>query len=296
MITNTLSTVKKKFNFSVSTDIVGLFGNPVHSINFWQHVISPIKGSSVEIGLEVLAWRHLQFAGLSKEPILQQHIAGFHGRIGTRLDTELPRMQKVLLSKKIGLYNSVLYPSLQLVDATEKQFHDRTQLPYILLHEPETSMLLEQGELRTTSKRVPLVVENSVDDPSLQKTKAAVLQLQELGWDACMVFDVVHFLASHNAVAQPRALWQAVLNQFQSPMMIHLPIGLNISDSLPIAECTDEMLKALAEAISVSESYVTIEFQLEGLYPLYAQPVTLDFVTQHAQNWLKRLFECGILH
>ncbi len=294
-MTTIVNQLQDQFPFSVSTDNAGLFGNPKNAVSFWETVTTQLTGHSVPFGLELLAWRHLPIATVLNMPEIKQRFAGCHGRIGTRIDIEGTKLQRTLLKKKIALYNSVLHKSVSLLHTMATSTEDWEQKPYLLLHEPEVEMLVLTNSLTGVPRAIPIGVENSIDDPKLERTRLAVSQLEALGFEAVPVFDLAHFLTCHSSLSKPATIWGDVLAQFNEQMMVHLPIGFNVSDSLDYKQTNNGMLHELASAIKDSRSYCTLEFQLSGVWPLYAQPTYLPYVTKYASEWLERLLATKVI-
>lgn len=284
-----------RFPFSVSTDNAGLFGNPSSAIKFWESATQQVTGTPLDFGLELLAWRHLPIVEVIHTSPVRSRLAGLHGRIGTRIESDGTALEQAFLKKKIALYNSVLHRSVPLLNKLTTGTEEWPNKPYLLLHEPEVEMLLQTNALSHTPKAIPIGVENSIDDPKLEKTRAAVAGLQELGFEAVVVFDLAHYLTCHGELDTPEKAWKHLIAQFAEQMMVHIPIGWNVSDSLNFDKTTPAMLAELAAAVTETQSYCTLEYQLAGIWPLYAQPSYLPSVRAYAAQWLEKLLAAKVI-
>ncbi len=295
MIAPIIRELRATFDFSISSDTAGLFGNAESSLEFWREVFEQTHTKPPTFGMELLAWRHLSIENTLHNPTIRTHLAGLHGRIGTRISLPGSPLQNAILKKKIVLYNEVLHRTVPLLKTLTETTEDWSRKPYLLLHEPEVELLFATNALEFSPRSIAIGVENSIDDPDLGRTRTAVARLQELGFQAVIVFDLAHFLTTHNALHTPAKLWEKLLSNFSESMMLHLPLGLNVSDSLDFAATTDEMLAELSSAIADSNSYCTIEFQLDGVWPLYAQPKYLPSVKEFAKQWITKLMKAKVI-
>ncbi len=291
-----VESLNEVFPVAVSTDRAGVIGHPQISVDFWTEVFGDIN-----FGLEILAWRHL----LAVEPIfIEQYadrIAGFHGRMGISRDQQPDSPLGQHLDKA---FNRLLLYTPDLLDLTEglvkslsEKRDDATHFLYALTHQPEAETELIPA-LPPATKGVVVAVENHVSLGSFGKTCETVARLKNQGYDAVMVFDIVHAMRELPTYVSYKDKWQVMireLNQLEQ-CLIHLPIGLNPKDSLDRSKITEKMWEDLAEQIQAIESFVIIEFQLHGLIPLLlGNSRKLAVLVAETQLFIGELNSYGVL-
>ncbi len=177
------------------------------------------------------------------------HVTGIHGQTGGAHETR-GLINKTMMSA----INGVMDNPQELVTCSSE---------YVLFHVMATA----KEKINPPEGKI-ILVENDLEKDSLKKTRIAIRKLKKKGMKAGMMFDLVHFLRSQYGFVDLHH-WDRLLAviEDQAPMGIHIPIGLHMSDSLPVGEISLRMWQELGAVLSkVRPHYRTIENQMERQY------------------------------
>lgn len=276
--TNFIQRMKECYNFSVSTDVCGIFGNWQDAQKFWLEVVQAFNNKrdkehnvTLELpGIEVLLWTHTQpwhlLTHTSPLPV-----SGFHGRTG--VDANLPWTNPIRLLTTLFAFLLQSTPRILYALAS----HPRNDLPrYLLLHETEIVTFLNSPALLAVNP-YPFAIENNPIKGSQQRVISIVRSLEKMNIPVIPVFDVVHFLLEEpNGLINPSTCWQSMCNELSKigPCIVHLSLGTNDFDSLPLSLISESMWESFATVMHEEPHFLVIEYQrAELLQKIRSTPV-----------------------
>lgn len=249
-----------QFSVVGSSDIVGALGDPNDVLLFWTKIVGP--DHLAKIGFELIAWSYI-WSHLS--PQLKSQTAGLHGRTHTYHEST---------SLVLHLVNQFISPLPQLLTHVSQFDHP----VYLLLHEPVA---------RHSQSLLPpqVVIENDIYPGALNQ---AVSVSKTIG-PKNLVCDLAH-ISAEVGLEQSLAKFSAVANCCR---LVHVPIGLDLSDSLPI-DIPDSYLAEVARIISQNNILPVIECQWGGLDSVFCRPHLDPRKISYFRRWFDRLLHAGL--
>lgn len=277
---------------TVSSDIVGIFGNPQHALEFWQEVFPP----GTPLALELLRWRHLSAEKIQE---LSPHIAGFHGRTGlddfNRLKKDpIDTAKVVTVNTLLTKTDSITAEAKQISNGLSESDLAAQSLIYVLVHQMEADHLLKKKV--TLAEGSLLAVENHVGAHAAEKALDTAARLRGSGHIVTDVFDVVHSIRSRfSKIAFFN--WKKMLAELHQvkQTLVHLPIGVNMADSLDYGKIDSKMWWDLSDVIKENSSRVVIEHQIGGLPLLKLRPANREYLLERAKAVVGTLKEHEII-
>ncbi len=296
----------------VSTDIVGIFGSPEHSLHFWRDVLP----SSLDVSLEIILWQHLLSSyNHNPENIQKLPVSGYHGRLGEDRTgvSELADRFKVLVANTLlaptdKILNHAVQERQQIIN-NHSEKPERTALhatrnpQYVLVHEPEartqqTDILHHHYKQKYPDHSPYIAVENHTSEGSLQRARELVKMFILSGAPAFLVFDVVHALREQKTPLTISNRWEYMIAELKKSeqTLVHVPIGTNLNDSIDFGTISQPMLKKLGEVIQENESLVVLEHQSPGFTNIFrANPSQKPSFRYHARKSVQKLRTAGII-
>lgn len=260
----------EKDGFVVSTDSSGVLGTP----KVWRQLWGFAQEDSRFLGFEMIAWGgRLSFWPdylFSQAKKLGCQIKGIHGRLGG-LD-DVGSLSDRVMSR---LVNALLTPTPALVTRFAQH------CDYIVLHAPELRTEANQTVFKKEASKVNLLfVENHVRPGSVGATLEIARELAGEGLKTGVVFDLVHYMRTYRGTCH-LGQWQRAVKAFdwvleemgreRTPLMFHLSLGTDLSDSLPFEQMTEPMWQDLAQRRREGNFLLGIENKVAG-YPFFLPP------------------------
>lgn len=284
----TLDSLAYNYRFAISTDIVGVYGNPEDVIGFLKKVgIDPHL-----VGIEVLAWMHIFKNYTSFFEYFGCQVAGIHGQTGTTLEKGVDRAD----DWKVWLLNKYIHDVPEMLAIANWVSETHQHPVYTVVHGPRAQRL-HAADLQSANQEVIPAVENHVDRNAFGQTQAIVSKLNSEGARSGFVFDVAHFLKEGTMYPNLQK-WHEMIAVLDSlgQCIIHLPIGTAAHDSLPFEQVTDDMWRELARVIQKNHCFVTLEHQhSQFLANIIANPQDNPQIINAYQKKLKKLVDMGIV-
>lgn len=231
-----------------------------------EEIYGPLKSDERFAGnLEAIAWIWLPFflAGLKERGFL---VVGQHGRTGAFLES--PRF----VSRALALStNSLIMSTPKLLDFAT-QFRG---VEYILVHgfdiqlNNHLDLIIAKAKANGESNQVKtFYVENNNSSIGLDMSLSIVRYLRATGVSAGLAFDLFHYFDSCRGSVDERINQtinelEQVLTSNACPVILHIPVGLNRGDSLPMEDINRIHWRRLAYVISGRLSAIVIEHQAE---------------------------------
>jgi hypothetical protein len=253
-----IESLRRKHAIVASDDIVGVFGNPAHSLEFWRKATG-----DASVGLEVLAWINLPHFHPEVFQGSAENVGGYHGQTG-----KIPFDWGDIIESLLGpALNKMIIPNDELLPHIAPVAARRSgEQTYLLNHGPAAMKWLAQEDI-TLPPGVTHLIENHIDENAFDKALAAKQLSQEKGFRTEFVFDIVHSLRSRPHIKDYKENWAIMLAEFARAgrCLVHLPFGTNEGDSLHLDEVTPQMWKQLGKIIQRNDDYVIIEHQQGSL-------------------------------
>ncbi|MFZ1721690.1 MAG: hypothetical protein WAU07_04245 [Microgenomates group bacterium] len=264
--TEFITSLKDTYGYGISTDVVGIFGDWYAARLFWKYICDEVNKNSNKLlypGIEVLLWQYLSPWDEieSKQEI---PIAGFHGRTG--VDPQYSAISAIrILTTAFSLLLQSTPKALEKLSAAKKNLANSSSSRslYFLIHETEARSVL-QNEGFKDNIPYPLAIENNPFEGSNQIANEVITLLLELNITAIRVFDIVHYLLEKpNSLIDPASEWDEMLQVLDSlgPCIVHISLGTNSHDSLPVEIITNQMWEKLAKTLQNKSRYIVIEYQ-----------------------------------
>lgn len=274
-----IDALREKYPFGVSTDSVGILGDPKRVGEFWLPLLPP----GTMIGLEYLMLRWLS-ARDTDLPII-----GLHGRMhehdgaGSLLPDPIDRVRTYAV-------NHILVDTSKLLAIAAALGKDQELPPYALIHE----LAAQTNKFEQPVSGVVLAIENHARPGSVTRTKAKVEQLQSLGQAAISVFDLVHFFKPLGG--DNRKYWGQMLTTLQDlgQSLIHLSVG--DEDCLQLDRIDAEMWRDLGSVIQGMQGFVILEHQGAGPRKYRADLTKEPAYQDKAKQVLSTLAKGGVLN
>ncbi|HZZ98304.1 MAG TPA: hypothetical protein VFG51_00035, partial [Candidatus Saccharimonadia bacterium] len=246
------------------------------ALKFWWAV-----AGHQHVNLEYVQWRHLLN---NQETIremrgIQRHIAGIHattGKDSIPRDTLKHTLEFFTSKDKVESWAKLKFLApqmLSLIEAMEQA--NRIDHPiYVNTHAPYILSLWDLELFITHDRQIQQLV--TIEPTVMPKTMEAVEQagdrLTSAEVEHGTIFDIFHVIASHPDYKKLKEkdytqLWEYMLAELRKvgQCIIHLPIGREMSDSIPLLDQTKisiPMLRQLADFAHEQGCYFTIEYQL----------------------------------
>jgi hypothetical protein len=253
--------VTSKYPLIVSTDIVGILGNPNHVLSFWDQV----GVDTSKLGIEAIAWSHA-LPTLSAKTLSQ--IAGFHSRTSNLKDC--------ISTPILATINSLISTPKQIFNHINNTNYKSP--PYILIHSNYHTNL-------PNSELVNYVFENDTRPGALEDTNRRSTTKN-------MIIDLFHISLSENLSwsdpIESRKLLSLIESYAPNCFAFHIPIGRVKKDSLP-QDISDESLRELKSIMDKNNITPIIECQWGGLDSIYCEPAKSPEKIAHVSAWLSRL-------
>lgn len=270
----------KKHDLAVSTDIVGLSGNPKFAKMFWELCFKEI-GKKPRIGIEYLSWSRLKLENDKGFKDADLDVDGFHGLTGDDRNF----YEAFLDTTKLKIVSSLITGTEKLMEIANQVggSREKNKQVYVLTHEPEAASKLEvlKKKLKDEKyKNVVWAIENHPSKGSFERTIKIVQVLRQAGIKAEFVFDVVHYFRELDETKTLTYVqkWHLLLKalkiiqrEFENCIM-HLPLGLLEFDSLKIESITNTMWKDLGSYMKDMNNFPVVEHQLVGIDQLAFHP------------------------
>jgi len=286
---------------TASSDMGGFFANPERV----QHLYWMAK-LDVNIELLLMPYQIFYLNQLAKGRKIPFEVGGFHGQLGTPksykehekglgdwllinlFDTFLPNTvnHKHFLSS-----TSTLYKVEMAAQSLKKDL-------YLNVHQDsvESNFRYYLAASILISNLSHLAIENGPGSKDVEKSKVLIQRMKDSGASRVEgTFDLVHAIVGllHGAVPDMTRVsetWNSVLRSMdQNFTRIHLPIGKNAGDSLPIMAMIKEkkMLKDLGDIVRARGIRVTLENQqslLFGVTDVWAEVERLKTIRDGLQE------------
>ena len=282
----------EKEGFAVSTDAVGVFGRPLLLKEVW----GPAMEQSGFLGLEVLAWHHVNISKLAE----QYPVVGIHGKIRASF-------------KGFDLYKLASGPLLDFMITDTASLIEKygTSTPYMLFHQREAGF--SKNIIQQTKPIQTLFVENSPHLGSLEEAIKLISDFREAGINTGLMFDLYHYLAGISDLKEIYSsnfpeLWDLLMQKLQNtfteidqqdtetPIGIHIPVGTRREDSLPVDQITEDMWKQLGGAIHQRPyTLVVIENQQAGIGTVMLTPFRIESQRSRNMEIFKKLLENNVI-
>jgi hypothetical protein len=239
-------------------------------------------------GFEAIAWKWIHpLLHLASQRDL--NVVGLHGRTGGIHDSYSYPDRFVL-----GMLNLILANTFDVINYSP-------HVEYILFHAPEFKNESIAHYLKNGSPKPKLVfIENHLRTGAEGSALAVARDLRLDSVNAGVMFDLYHYYRRQDHPTDPYIRWERTLSTLSwllhqtddagspIPVGIHLPIGTNPHDSLPVASIDTNMWCDLGCLIKEHPElpYIVIENQQGGLGG--ALPLHLD--SQRDRN--RRIVDC----
>jgi hypothetical protein len=250
---------------SVSTDIAGPFGKPEDVVEVYSDC-----RSITDFGLEVICWREINKAYFNKIGNLGMKVNGLHGPINAAGESSAGSWLDRLKGHGVDML-MIGNNKIQEVSRTCPQ-------AYFLIHERIVNSPKKIQEIATIAqsfdKETILLIENLNDNGSITKTVEAVEELSKNGVKTGILIDLVHLIKDMADSLQPitvettSAYWSRAISEISKIMSktgivgFHIPVGLNLFDSLPVSEMDKQLWVDFAQLTAESPvRFKTIENQ-----------------------------------
>lgn len=273
----------------VSADSSGVFGTPDLWKQLWGFALKENRGPVC--GFEAIGWSWIDYL-VRKAQKEDLEIVGIHGRTGGIHDGESMADRLVL-----GFLQRILIPTPDLI-----QKFAGGKVDYVLLHAPELRQrtnFQSAVENKTKLEKTTLFVEGHIRRFANMTAYGAVLSLRYNGVNAGVMLDLAHETRSLDHNGDFNGRWNEVLalldKLFKStdlddkkfPIGVHIPVGTNPLDSLPLDEMTDVHWRSLAGVLDGQQTLIVIENQ--ELLPGIIRPFGRALHDQVERN--KRIIE-----
>jgi hypothetical protein len=299
-----IAQLHERFSFASSTDVVGLLTSaatvsPFDSFMFMEAVVHGELQHGIELGLLT----HLLFDPrfLDQLENLQHMIAGFHVQTGIADGEHLSSMLKLTVS------NSMLVPleeATLLADQLETPgLYINTHTPYIASLSDAT--LQELAWLQAEAKNWVISIEHHIHRRTDEKLRAQTARAQKNGLPTLTTVDLYHLMASDPSFKylynnEFGLLWKNIMYILEEtgPCIVHIPVGTNLRDSIPILDLdkiSDKMLIQLAEIMEANGCFPTIEYQCGFRHLLLTQTSSSRKQVERMRKIMKRLVAAGIV-
>ncbi len=289
-----ITALKNSYGSGISTDVVGVFGDWYDAREFWQYIFKEVgegREKSQMPGIEVLLWRFVapwdELGSSDAVPV-----AGFHGRTGIDPDLSWFNPIRLLTIGFTILLQSTPKALQRLSLAQDSKPH------YFLIHETEARSVFQNNQL-PTALPCPLAIENNPFEESYEVTREAVETLTKAGIPCVPVFDIVHYLLEKpNSLINPSKHWHEMLQKLDAlgPCIVHISLGTNSHDSLPVEMITEDMWSELASVLNSKLRYVVIEYQRSSfLDKLWSVPLEDEEFAQRTVSIFKLLTKHKII-
>jgi hypothetical protein len=182
----------------------------------------------------------------------------------------------------------------RIILPTPKLITYRDQVEYILVHGPElkNNHHLELVEA-TLNAETTIFIENHIRPGSDGTALSIANDLRVSGVNAGVMFDLFHYFRRFNGHLSLEERWQKTVQRLQwhfrqldenaqsIPIGIHIPVGNNRFDSLPVEAITLSMWRGLGTIINrYSPAQIIIENQQAG----FAGAVPIKLLEQYERN------------
>lgn len=282
--------MKKKYIRIISTDSIGWLGNANQFINLYDDFFK----NGIFDGVEVIAVKPLSrlkkiIHSLDKSGI---KTVTLHGRTGG--ENQLP----LIYNLTMFFVNKALVSAEELLNSFKKKC--------ILFHTPYSE---EKEVFETILKHRPkkLILENHrVGKQGIEDTVKQVIFYRNLGINVYGLIDIYHFIYGIPATYLKKN-WNKLVDEIENFFLlkdekgkkifdsVHFPIGTRISDSLPIEEMTDDMLRYFAKKITPYLKCFTIENQVKNFGLVYSTRSMLEKTKTRNKINIDRLIKAGLL-
>lgn len=274
----------------ISTDSIGWLGRGEQFVELYGEYFE----RRVFDGVEVIAVKPLN--RLKKIiSVLEKHrikIFSLHGRTGG--ENLLPPLYHIMM---LAVNKMLIGAKDTLVNFSEKT---------ILFHTPFSTL----SEVEKLIKKYPpkkLILENHrVGKWGIEDTVKQVNYYRNLGIKTSGLIDIYHYIYGQST-GHLKKNWQKIVDEIENFFRIkdlsgkrifdavHFPIGTRISDSLPIDEISDEMLKYFAVKIIPFLERFVIENQVKNLGLVYSTKSMMEKTKERNKRNIDRLLKSGLL-
>lgn len=274
----------------ISTDSIGWLGRGEQFIELYGDYFK----QGIFDGVEVIAVKPL--SRLKKIiRVLEKHgikTLSLHGRTGG--ENLLPPFYHLMM---LAVNKMLINAKDTLVNFSGKS---------ILFHTP-FSTLSEVEELIKKYPPQKLILENHrIGKQGIKDTKEKVDYYRGLGINTSGLIDIYHYIYGQSTDYLKKN-WRKIVDEIESFFRmkdskgrkifdaVHFPIGTRISDSLPIDEISDEMLKYFAQRINPHLDRFVIENQVKNLGLIYSTKTMMKNTKERNKRNIDRLLKVGLL-
>lgn len=251
--------------FAVSTDSSGVLGTP----KVWKELWAFLDNDPRFEGFEMIAWggkfrwwtRYL----FEQAPKHQCPVIGIHGRMGGVHDIEQYHLRFLTF-----IVNNFV------ADTTTVAKTYGPHCRYILFHNPELRGQKTRKMLAQEANNINLLyVENHVGAGSVGAALEIAQELKVDNIKTGVAFDLAHFTRSYPSILDLKAQWAKALKSFDwilretdvsgnIPVGIHIPLGTDMSDNLPLEEINKKMWRDLAVMMEGRDLQIVVENKQSG--------------------------------
>jgi hypothetical protein len=281
---------KVKPQYLVSTDSIGFFGKPKQFINIWKEFFD----NKTLDGVEVIALKPLNqldklIAAFKKNNI---PVLSFHGKTGGEKILDFKsRVIMTFLNNFIEESANLLahFPEVEYLSHTP-YFENKNVYETVIKNQPKKIWIENHMQGR-------MGIEDAIKQINIYRKNNI---------NACGMLDVYHYVAHSEKILSKN--WSNTVGELKSYFLmkdnhgkpffcgIHFPIGTRLSDSLPLEDMTDEMLKLFAQKIIPQVERVVFENQQKNFGLFFSPKRMIAYQKTRNKKVFKRLKKVGIIY
>lgn len=282
--------MKKKYLKLISTDSIGYFGNPMQFITLYKTYFDDHTFDGVEaIAVKNLSRLNNLIFKLDKNNI---KVLSLHGRTGG--ENQLPFFYRLTMT----VVNKMLLNSRQILSNFSRLG--------ILFHTPNSQIKSVEEEILKFRPKNLFLENHRTGKQGIEETIKQVTYYRKKGINAYGLIDIYHY-AYNFKTDYLKKHWPRIIKELKNYFLIkdenntkifnsvHFPIGTRISDSLPIEEMTDKMLRLFAKEITPLIDRFIIENQVKNFGLVYSTKTRIEKIKKRNQINILRLKKTGLL-